>query len=224
MKTTLSLSLVFAIGSFLSQPLLAKPKDGDEKQHGKKDKKSHAVADPTTRQSSVAPQLRTLPQSPITQGQRDTRRSSQTQLAPTFDAPQPRLQSGRTGNTDRYRNDDRGWSQYQYYNAPSSAYRSWDTGRSYSWNNQRYHWYDGSWVIIVPHYDYSESRTTYSYVGSGQVRDVQSRLTRSGYDPGPVDGVMGGQTRRAIQQFQSDHDLRATGRIDRTLMAALDRG
>ena len=37
---------------------------------------------------------------------------------------------------------------------------------------------------------------------SQAVRDVQERLTTFGYDPGPVDGVMGPTTRSALRSFQ----------------------
>jgi len=43
---------------------------------------------------------------------------------------------------------------------------------------------------------------------------LEEALVQSGYDPGPVDGVIDDETRAAIQQFQDDHQLAATGIID----------
>lgn len=44
-----------------------------------------------------------------------------------------------------------------------------------------------------------------------QIADVQRQLEVLGYDPGPIDGVMGSRTRQAIVQFQSDRGLPRTG-------------
>jgi hypothetical protein len=120
------------------------------------------------------------------------------------------------GDRDR----SRSWERYRYYRAPIDAYRGWDRNRIYSWNNHRYHWYGGSWVIVDPGYAYVET-TTLPVVGSNVVLEVQAQLERAGYDPGPVDGVMGGQTRSAIARYQADRGFAATGRIDNALLASL---
>lgn len=44
------------------------------------------------------------------------------------------------------------------------------------------------------------------------VSRVQTGLSRLGYDPGPVDGVMGSRTERAIRTYQRDHSLVVDGR------------
>ncbi len=36
-------------------------------------------------------------------------------------------------------------------------------------------------------------------------RQVQRQLAKRGYDPGPVDGVAGPKTKRALRQFQQSH-------------------
>ena len=43
---------------------------------------------------------------------------------------------------------------------------------------------------------------------------VEKALVQKGYDPGPADGVIDDDTRAAIQEFQDDHQLAATGIID----------
>lgn len=53
------------------------------------------------------------------------------------------------------------------------------------------------------------------------VGEVQQQLNRRGYDAGPVDGVMGRQTRGAIRAFQRDHGLAETGQPSMDLLAAL---
>lgn len=42
---------------------------------------------------------------------------------------------------------------------------------------------------------------------SSKVRDVQRALKARGYDPGPVDGVLGLKTQTALKQFQTDNSL-----------------
>jgi uncharacterized protein len=54
-----------------------------------------------------------------------------------------------------------------------------------------------------------------------QVAEAQELLGRLGYDAGPVDGVMGARTARAIKAFQRANGLAPTGRPDETLLAAL---
>ena len=45
-------------------------------------------------------------------------------------------------------------------------------------------------------------------------RDMEQALADSGYDPGPVDGVIDDQTKEAVRDFQEDHSLVTTGIID----------
>ena len=40
---------------------------------------------------------------------------------------------------------------------------------------------------------------------------MQSALKALGYDPGPLDGVMGRKARAALRQYQQDHRLPADG-------------
>jgi len=47
---------------------------------------------------------------------------------------------------------------------------------------------------------------------SSAVSRVQAGLSRLGYDPGSTDGVMGTQTRTAIESYQGDHGLLVDGR------------
>jgi len=44
--------------------------------------------------------------------------------------------------------------------------------------------------------------------------NIQKRLTELGYDPGPIDGLMGNRTRKAIRKFQEDSGLSVSGKID----------
>ena len=53
------------------------------------------------------------------------------------------------------------------------------------------------------------------------VRRVQSALTKRGYDPGPIDGQMGGRTRLTIQAFQKNQGLHADGEPSPALLRLL---
>ena len=60
----------------------------------------------------------------------------------------------------------------------------------------------------------------YSYV----ILAVQRALTQLGYYDGPLDGVVGPQTKKAIRWFQSVDRLPATGEIDPPTLRALRIG
>jgi localization factor PodJL len=53
------------------------------------------------------------------------------------------------------------------------------------------------------------------------VRNIQLILTKSGYDAGTPDGVMGAKTRDAIAAFQKAHGMKPTGDVDQPLVEAL---
>ena len=50
---------------------------------------------------------------------------------------------------------------------------------------------------------------------------MQKALEQMGHDPGPIDGVMGVQTRGALRAYQKKHGLDATGRLDEATLAKL---
>ena len=58
---------------------------------------------------------------------------------------------------------------------------------------------------------------------NSEVKWAQETLLKQGYNPGPVDGLMGNQTRDALQQFQRDLGLSKTGNIDDATKAALQQ-
>ena len=58
---------------------------------------------------------------------------------------------------------------------------------------------------------------------SETVRGVQLNLATLGYKPGPADGILGSRTRSAIEAFQRDLGLPATGEVSNELRIALLR-
>ena len=101
----------------------------------------------------------------------------------------------------------------------------------------RFHRFDNETFVFVntfgfpffypyPYYGYDP----YGYYGYGDsgydssytVVEVQRRLARAGYYHGPIDGIMGPQTRRAIRAYERDHNMSAYGVIDRSPPATLN--
>jgi hypothetical protein len=58
-------------------------------------------------------------------------------------------------------------------------------------------------------------------VPDGGVSGAQGRLANLGYSPGPADGELGPRTRAAIERFQLDFGLDATGELDHPTIAKL---
>ena len=82
----------------------------------------------------------------------------------------------------------------------------------------------------APRVDAPERPLSRLRTGAGQpegdlsvVLAVQRHLANLGYAPGRVDGQMGEGTRRAIQRFELDRGLSASGRIDARLLQELTR-
>lgn len=55
----------------------------------------------------------------------------------------------------------------------------------------------------------------------GRLSGVQARLHNLGYNPGPIDNIMGPRTERAIKIFQKEHDIEITGEPDDATRDAL---
>ena len=45
----------------------------------------------------------------------------------------------------------------------------------------------------------------------GVIRRLQTALRGAGYDPGPIDGVLGGGTMAAVRSYQQDKNLSTGG-------------
>lgn len=58
-------------------------------------------------------------------------------------------------------------------------------------------------------------------VSATGIRTLQLDLAVLGYDVGPIDGVLGSRTRRALARWQSDHGRKPDGRPTRDLLDAV---
>ncbi len=66
------------------------------------------------------------------------------------------------------------------------------------------------------------SPVTPVFASGSTVVQIQQKLEERGYDPGPIDGIMGKKTKNAIKKFQSDSGLESTGAINRVTLDKLD--
>jgi len=54
-----------------------------------------------------------------------------------------------------------------------------------------------------------------------KAKQIQIALKNAGYEPGPIDGRMGKQTRDAIKAFQTAHNLPADGKVGKQTWSLL---
>ena len=66
----------------------------------------------------------------------------------------------------------------------------------------------------------SPAATPPSNLNQGVV-SLQSQLAARGYDPGPIDGMMGERTRAAIRAYQRDRQMSVDGQVSQALVASL---
>jgi len=104
-------------------------------------------------------------------------------------------------------------------------------------------WTDPTFLALIPEKPLNE--TTHGALGDAAQRvngtatvarkpaparvdvGIQKALIKLGFDPGPVNGVMGADTQAAIKRFQNSNGLPASGRLDpqtQVMLAQLLRG
>lgn len=60
--------------------------------------------------------------------------------------------------------------------------------------------------------------------GEAHVRAAQEKLKENGFDPGPIDGIWGPRTAKAVADFQRKENLKVTSRLDPETLGKLDVG
>jgi hypothetical protein len=114
----------------------------------------------------------------------------------------------------RVRHDRNWWHQHYnrivYY---GGGYWYWNAGWWYpAWGYNPYY----------NNYIYDGPIFGYGYAAPGDVTsEVQRALAQQGYYYGPIDGILGPGTRRAIQRYQIDHGLAVTAAIDEQTLYTL---
>ena len=111
--------------------------------------------------------------------------------------------------------------QYGSYSQPDQYGQSNDNDQGYDQNN-RY-----NQGMNENGYDRSSDRDSSMHEGSmvsidrGDVRMIQLKLQRDGYDPGTADGYWGQQTADALADFQRANGIAATGNLNLKTIRAL---
>ena len=109
---------------------------------------------------------------------------------------------------------DRGWWSSHY---PRITFVF---GAPYYWNSG--YWYPAWGYNPGYYYPYDGPIYGYNNLPPDQVVvNVQSQLQREGYYDGPIDGVLGPNTREAIAAFQEDHGLAVTSAVDEPTLETL---
>jgi N-acetylmuramoyl-L-alanine amidase len=203
--------------------------------------KSHpAVAN--VKPGKIAPDRSRGSQAKSSSTVRDRQQSRSSAVAGRSPAPPPQtLAQQKTDNRSVVRNSQT--FNYQQYNRTNNyggrwvqggMHPGWDRNRIHDWDNHRYRWYDGGWLVIdggfwPPDYYGEPAPYRYSYAHSdytsnGTVAAVQRKLGDLGYYNGYADGIVGPITRNAIANYQRDYGLAVTGRINDALLSSLGVG
>ncbi|HEY5036677.1 MAG TPA: peptidoglycan-binding protein, partial [Chthoniobacterales bacterium] len=84
-------------------------------------------------------------------------------------------------------------------------------------------WYPAyGYSPIYNNYSYDEPIYSYNDLPPGQVlENVQIALRDQGYYQGPIDGLIGPETRAALAAYQRDHDLEQTAAVDEPTLVTL---
>ena len=64
-------------------------------------------------------------------------------------------------------------------------------------------------------------KAAHPMAGKDDVRTAQQALQDKGFNPGPIDGIMGPHTKAAISDFQTKENLKVTGNLDKETKARL---
>lgn len=131
-------------------------------------------------------------------------------------------------------------SNFAMRNGNIRSTRNWNgTGGNWSSNHHHHHHHHNNIVFLSDFgypfgYPYWWDYYPYSYYDYDQpvyedgaayddslVAQVQTRLARSGYYHGAIDGVMGPETRRAIRGYERSRGLRVDGMISNSLIGTM---
>jgi hypothetical protein len=129
---------------------------------------------------------------------------------------------GQSFNGNQYaafRNYHRQWHNQNWYRSHYDRLTFFGGGW-YFWNSG--YWYPAWGYNSGYNYPYDGPIYGYNNLSPDRVVvNVQSQLQRDGYYNGPIDGVLGRNTRQAIAAFQADHGLAVTSSVDEPTLATL---
>jgi peptidoglycan hydrolase-like protein with peptidoglycan-binding domain len=62
-----------------------------------------------------------------------------------------------------------------------------------------------------PHASVQPTASVNTVSGNQEIRRAQERLKAAGFNPGPIDGILGPQTKSALEKYRSSHNLTHSG-------------
>lgn len=138
--------------------------------------------------------------------------------------------TGRTGNWrtgDRHRWGSGNHHRHRRYYGPRFYYSSYPFGYPYGWGfnvGRPFYGTAGDYYFngyYHPRYAYYDSGFRSTRNNASIVPRVQQELAQAGYYSGPIDGILGDGTRRAIRDFERANGLPVDGRIDTELLRSM---
>jgi hypothetical protein len=121
-----------------------------------------------------------------------------------------------------------GWRSGGFHGRGRFFFRGPFFGPGFAFYGYGYPWWGWDYAYYPsPYYGY-DSYYNGPYGGTQDprfvsTRAIQAALAWRGYYSGRIDGVMGPETRQAIESFQAHQGLPVTGQIDNRLINALQR-
>ena len=169
--------------------------------------------------SNVAPVTSQSAQ-PSSRLERSQRNQPQSNVAPmTSQSVQPNSRLERAQRSQaKFHSNQQSYNKSNNYGGlwfAENTHSDWNRESHYYWNHHNYRWYEGGWLIIDGGY------LPYGFNSGSAASNVQMSLANQGYYNGAIDGDIGPASRIAIADYQSDHDLRVTGRINDSLLHSL---
>jgi len=169
--------------------------------------------------SIVAPAIpqRAQPSNRLERSQRDQNQPNVAPAPSRHVQPINRLERGQRNQTHEL-SDQKAYNRGNNYGGlwfSENTHADWSREGKHYWNRHNYRWYEGGWLIIDGGY------SPYGFNTGSTASNVQMSLANQGYYSGEIDGDIGPASRNAIADYQSDHDLTVTGRINSSLLRSL---
>jgi hypothetical protein len=111
------------------------------------------------------------------------------------------------------------WDGYNWIGLDAGFF-PWDYFPYYAYDYYPYDYYPGYYADVEPYY-YQDGVSDYVPTPDPNVVAVQTDLANLGYYHGSIDGIYGRDTRDAVAQYQTDHNLNVTGTLTVQTLQAL---
>jgi hypothetical protein len=111
------------------------------------------------------------------------------------------------------------WDGYDWIGLDAGFF-PWDYFPYYAYDYYPYDYYPGYYADVEPYYN-NDGVSDYVPTPDPNVVSVQTDLANLGYYHGSIDGIYGRDTRDAVAQYQTDHNLTVTGTLNTQTLQSL---